>query len=237
MTHSEKYVFIKKAGFFDMLRNLGAQGMEYDEERNLFIDPKDPDGGAWFFHGTAPQHRKSIKERGITPEEAAEHNMGKVVDAKGKITGNIKRNKSQKASVHLTPYRHYAQAFGHFKPDGGHSNKADLYSTYLTNEEIKKKLRLKNPGYSGLFGYDISSPELLHEGSIDYNKLRRESRYVPDEHKRFKKYLKKLKKMNKDSDKDMGTLFQEQSQKENEELTDKLKSLGVKYIPKSQLHD
>jgi len=43
--------------------------------------------------------------------------------------------------------------------------------------------------------------------------------------------------MNKDSDKDMGTLFQEQSQKENEELTDKLKSLGVKYIPKSQLHD
>lgn len=155
--------------------------MAYSGDKDLFVDPKKPEAGAFFFHGAPPELAESIGKKGLLPLEAKKHNMGYSVKTQQGFLGlfglkekkQLQRTSAQKASVHLTPYPHYAQAYGHFRPSGAWSPESHIYATYLTKKEMRSKLKVKRPEYSQAFGHRIASPALLHEGKVPANRLAR----------------------------------------------------------------
>lgn len=153
--------------------------MVYSPKLNMYVDPSKPKDGVWMFHGTSPAAAKKIAKTGLQPKKALEHNLSygdlDVTDAEAVKNRKAKaRTKKQKQSVHLTPHLRYAANYGLFTVDGQRiprGQHANVVATYLSNEDLAKKVTPHAKELSGARGYYIHGDAFLHEGTVDKKKV------------------------------------------------------------------
>jgi len=143
----------------------------FSSEHAGYVDKDAPEAGMWMFHGSPPASADLIKEQGLKPQQAREHNLAyRTLLA---VSGRRQRTSTQKASVHLTPSLRYARVYG--KIDEGYKKvpgNANVFATFVDKKQVAAgTVKEKAPELSGAFGYHIVADAYLHRGEIPPGRL------------------------------------------------------------------